>query len=137
MLSMFPWLGPVPVMVPHHYFEIFPCIKKIVIIDPDWTILNVVSYKTQKKSKNNTKFKLAIPHSLAKGVDVLVQGIDKTNSLYNHVIHSIDIEFHIGFSIAVPKGQLGLLQVYAIQDMWLNYNWKKHYFISINKYLSD
>ena len=27
MLSMLPWLGPIPVMVPHHYSKIFPCIK--------------------------------------------------------------------------------------------------------------
>ena len=46
-----------------------------------------------KKSKNNTKFKLAIPYSHAKGVNVLVQGIKKTNSLYNHVIHSMTLNF--------------------------------------------
>ena len=70
-----------------------------------------------KKGKNKTKFKLAIPYSLAKGVDVLVQGIEKTNSLYNHVIHSIDIEFHIGSVVVVPKTQLSLVQVNVIQDM--------------------
>ena len=70
-----------------------------------------------KKSKNKTKFKLAIPYSLAEGVDVLFQGIEKTNSLYNHVIHSIEIEFHIGSTVAMPKTQLSLLQVYVIQDM--------------------
>ena len=69
------------------------------------------------KSKNNTKFKLSIPYSHAKGVDVLVQVIEKTNSLYNHVIHSIDIEFHVGSTIVAPKTQLSLLQVYVIQDM--------------------
>ena len=68
-----------------------------------------------KKSKNKTKFKLAIPYSLAEGVDVLVQGIENTNSLYNHVIHSIDIEFHVGSVVAVPKTQLSLLQVYVIK----------------------
>ena len=53
----------------------------------------------------------------AEGVDVLVQGIKKTHSLYNHVIHFIDIEFHVGSVVAVPKTQLSLLQVYVIQDM--------------------
>ena len=71
-----------------------------------------------QKSKNNTNFKLAIPYSHAGGVhDVLVQGFEKTNSLHNHVIHSIDIEFHVGFAVAMPKTQLSLLQVYVIQDM--------------------
>ena len=70
-----------------------------------------------KKSKSNTKFKLAIPYSHAKGVDVLFQGIEKTDRLYNHVIHSIDIEFHVGSIVVVPKTQLRLLQVYVIQDM--------------------
>ena len=57
-----------------------------------------------KKSKNNTKFILAIPYSYAEGVhDVLVQGFEKTNSMYNHVIHSIDIEFHVGSTVAIPK----------------------------------
>ena len=69
------------------------------------------------KSKNNTKFKLAIPYSHVEGVDVLVQGFEKTNSMYNHVIHSIEIEFHVGSAVAVPKTQLSLLQVYVIQDM--------------------
>ena len=73
--------------------------------------------KPQKSKINNTKFKLAIPYSLAEGVDVLVQGIKKTISLFNHVIHSIDIEFHVGSIVAVPKTQLSLLQVYVIQDM--------------------
>ena len=69
-----------------------------------------------KKSKNNTKFKIAIPFSHAEGVhDVLVQGFEKTNILYNHVIHSINIEFHIGSTVAVPKTQLSLLQVYVIR----------------------
>ena len=69
-----------------------------------------------RKSKKNTKFKLAIPYSHAEGVhDVLVQGFEKNNSLYNHVIHSIDIEFHIGSVVAMPKTQLSLLQVYVIQ----------------------
>ena len=75
-----------------------------------------------QKSKKNTKFKLAIPYFLAEGVDVLVQGIEKTNSLYNHVIHSIDIEFHVGSFVAMPKTQLSLLQVYVIQDMWFQLN---------------
>ena len=70
-----------------------------------------------KKSKNNTKFKLSIPYSHAEGVDVLVQGFKKSNRLYNYVIHSIDIEFHVGSIVAVPKTQLSLLQVYVIQDM--------------------
>ena len=70
-----------------------------------------------KKSKNKTKLKLAIPYSLAKGVDVLVQGIKNTNSPYNHAIHSIDIEFHVSSAVTVPKTQLSLLQVYVIQDM--------------------
>ena len=60
-------------------------------------------------------FKLAIPYSHAEGVDFLVQGIEKTNSLYNHVIHSIDIEFRVVSAVAVPKNQLSLLQVYVIQ----------------------
>ena len=61
-------------------------------------------------------FKLAIPYSHAKGVhDVLVQGFENTNSLYNHVIHSIDIEFYVGSVVAMPKTQLSLLQVYVSQ----------------------
>ena len=76
----------------------------------------------RKKSKNNTKFKLAIPYCHAEMfMMVLVQGFEKTNSLYNRVIHSIDIEFHVGFAVAVPKTQLSLLQVYVIQDMGFNY----------------
>ena len=59
----------------------------------------------------------------------------KTNNLYNHVIHSIDIEFHVGSVVAVPKTQLSLLQVYVIQDMWLNYNWTKTLF-HFNKQVS-
>ena len=68
-----------------------------------------------------------MPYSLEECVDVLVQGIKKTNSLYNHVIHSIDIEFHVGFVVAVPKTQLSLLQYYVIQDMWFQLNGRQDF----------
>lgn len=48
------------------------------------------------------------PHAHREGVDVLVQLVQETDGLDDHVVHAVHVELHFGPGVAVAEAQLGL-----------------------------
>lgn len=46
------------------------------------------------------------PHTHGEGIDILVKSIQKKNCLNNHIVNSVDIEFHLCSAVTVPQTQL-------------------------------
>ena len=49
-----------------------------------------------------------LPDSHEEGVDVLVQLIQQSNGLDDHVVGSVDVELHLRSGVAVAETQLSL-----------------------------